>query len=197
MLRKLHISHMGVIKMKQKARNYFWWPKIDTDIEALANTYKICLETRCEPRKTALTPWQWPSTPWTRVHIDFMGRVHNCMFLIVIDAHSKWPEVVNMKKDTTSKKLIKVLDEMFSRFGLPKLLVSENGPKLTSADFREFLKKLKIKHIYSPPYYPATNGAAENFVRTIKDKVEKMIRDGHSLDFSINKFLSDYRTTEH
>ncbi|XP_046737570.1 uncharacterized protein K02A2.6-like [Diprion similis] len=196
-LKELHSSHMGVVKMKQLARNYFWWPYLDEDIENLANSCKICLENRPEPTKTSLTPWQWPSTPWSRIHIDFMGPFHNCMFLIVVDAHSKWTEVINMKKDTTAHKLIKVLDEIFSRYGIPKHLVSDNGPQLSSDEFRKFLKMYKIKHTFSPPYYPATNGAAENFVKTVKTKVDKMIKDGYPLDSAINRFLIDYRNTPH
>lgn len=66
---------------------------------------------------------------------------------------------------------------------------------MTSADFRQFLKRYNIKHTYSSPYHPATNGAAENFVKTVKSKVDKIIRDGNTLDFSLNRFLSDYRNT--
>lgn len=197
MLNELHCSHLGVVKMKQTARNYFWWPDIDSEIENVANTCKICLESRPNPQKSTFTPWQWPSEPWSRIHVDFMGPFQGYMFLIIIDAHSKWPEVINMKKNTTAHKLIQVLDTMFSTFGLPKLLVSDNGPQLTSVDFRAYLKNYRIKHVLSPPYHPASNGAAENFVRTVKDKVGKMIRDGHSLEFSVNRFLFDYRNTEH
>lgn len=197
LLQELHSSHQGVVKMKQTARNYFWWPYIDAKIEELSNTCKICLESRAEPPKTALTPWQWPSKPWSRIHIDFMGPFHGCMFLIIVDAHTKWPEVLNTKKDTTATKLIKELDGIFSRFGLPTHVVSDNGPQLTSAEFRAYLRQYKIKHTFSAPYHPATNGAAENMVRTVKSKVDKIIRDGHSLEFAMNRFLSDYRSTSH
>ena len=36
----------------------------------------------------------------------------------------------------------------------------------TSDEFNKFLKVDGIKHSYTPPYYPATNGVAENYVNT-------------------------------
>ena len=37
--------------------------------------------------------WEWPATPWQRIHVDFAGPFVGRMFLIIVDAHSKWPEV--------------------------------------------------------------------------------------------------------
>ena len=38
----------------------------------------------------------WPSTPWTRIHINFAEQGKQNI-LIVVDAHSHWPEVFAMK----------------------------------------------------------------------------------------------------
>ena len=51
MLRELHASHMGAIKMKQLARNYFWWPNLNEDIEQSIGICTICLESRCNTQK--------------------------------------------------------------------------------------------------------------------------------------------------
>lgn len=197
MLNELHASHMGITKMKQLARNYFWWPNLNEDIEQITSSCKICLESRGETPKTALTPWQWPSEPWTRIHSDFLCPFHGCMFLLVLDAHSKWPEIFNMKNNTQATKLIKVFKQLFCRHGLPDLLVSDNGRQYTSNEFAIFLKEQKISHSFTPPYCPATNGAAENFVKTFKSNVDKIVRDGKSLDDAVNLFLFDYRSTPH
>jgi len=76
-------------------------------------------------------------------------------------------------------------------------MVVDNGPQLKSDEFLSFLKRNRIKFSFSPPYHPATNGAAENFVKTFKDKVDKIVSDGKSLEYAINLFLFDYRSTEH
>lgn len=174
------------------ARNYFCWPYLDEDIEAITAVCTICLESCAETPKISLTTWQWPSKPWSRMHTDFLGPFHGNMFLLVVDAHSKRPEVFLMKNNTQASKLISVFRILFSRFRIPEHVVSDNGTNYKSAEFRECLKINGVKHTFSPPYHPATNGATENFVKTFKDKVDKIIRDNNTLDQAVNLFLSDY-----
>ena len=87
------------------------------------------------------------------------------MFLLVIDAHSKWPEI-HVMTDTIAGKTIKVMRLLFAQFGLPKQLVSDNGPQFVSEEFGEFFKAHGVKHLRSTPHHPATNGAVEWLVRT-------------------------------
>lgn len=197
MLNELHASHLGMVKMKQLARSYFWWPNLNRDIEEITSKCKNCLGARSEAPAVKFTPWQWPSKPWTRVHADFCGPFHGRMFLLMVDAHSKWPEAIDMGSNTRADKVVSVMRKIFCRFGLPEHMVVDNGPQLKSDEFRDFLKRNRIKCSFSPPYYPATNGAAENFVRTFKDKVDKIVADGKSLEYAVNLFLFDYRSTEH
>jgi len=102
-----------------------------------------------------------------------------------------------MKTNTQANRLISVFDNLYARFGLPEHVVTDNGPQYRSDEFRNFLKIKGIKHTFSPPYYPATNGAAENFVRTFKSNVDKIVKDGISLEKAVNMFLLDYRTVEY
>ena len=95
-LTELHDGHPGMNKMKQIARSHVWWPNIDRDIEKASKACGSCQEVRNSPPEAPLHPWTWPSNPWVRVHVDFAGPFLNRMFLVVIDAYSKWPEVVDM-----------------------------------------------------------------------------------------------------
>ena len=56
------------------------------------------------------------------------------MFILLVDAHSKWPEVFEMP-NTTSQKTIEILLQVFSAYGLPEQLVSDNGPQFISREF--------------------------------------------------------------
>jgi hypothetical protein len=49
------------------------------------------------PQVAPLHPWEWPSAPWERVHADFAGPFMDSMFLVLVCAHSKWLEVVQIK----------------------------------------------------------------------------------------------------
>lgn len=194
-LAELHTGHCGVVRMKEIARSYFWWPGLDAAIEEKAASCADCQKLRNQPQLAPLHPWNWPEEPWQRIHIDFAGPVENHMFLVAVDAHSKWPEVAIMK-NTSSEKTIEELRSMFSRYGLPQQLVSDNGPQLVSEEFETFMVENGIQHIKSAPYHPATNGLAERFVQTMKHAL-KSSQGSKSLNRRLNAFLLSYRNTPH
>ena len=145
------------------------------------------------PAKAPLHPWARPTVPWERIHVDYVGPILKKMLLVAVDAHFKWPEVCVMTS-TTSANTISALREMFARLGIPRQLVSDNGPQFTSEEFVHFMRANGVKHIRSAPYYPASNGAAECLVQTIKQAVHQ---NGIPLERTLASFLLRYRTTPH
>ena len=127
-----------------------------------------------------------------RVHIDFAGPVDKHMLLILVDSHSKWIEAIPMKS-TTASDTIEVLEEIFACIGLPETLVSDNGPQFTSVEFKLFCKDNNIRHLYSAPYHPSSNGLAERGVQTVKMMLKK--NSGGSLQSRLNRSLFAYRST--
>ena len=195
-LEELHDSHLGIVKMKALARSYVWWPGMNQQIEELAKTCSGCQQNQNMPSKVPLHPWEWATTPWQRIHIDFAGPFQGLLFLVVVDAHSKWPEVIPMKS-TSSAKTIEVLRNLFARFGIPDQIVSDNGPQFVSEEFRSFAKTNGIRHITSAPYHPATNGLAERSVQTFKRALRSMSESSSSVREKLAKFLMAYRNTPH
>ena len=115
------------------------------------------------PTKTLLHPWPKPSEPWQRLHIDYAGPIEGQYFLVIVDALSKWPEIISTKSITTQQ-TIQILLYVFARYGLPEVVVSDNGTQFKSSQFVEFMVQNGIKHICSSPYYPMSNGQAGKFV---------------------------------
>ena len=113
------------------------------------------------------------------------------MFLIVVDAHSKWPEVYPMST-TTAEKTIEVLRHIFASHGLPMQVVTDNGPQFTAKEFAMFLRNNGVKHIRT---IPASNGLAEHFVQSFKHALQASRNDGRSLLHSIATFLLTHRRT--
>ena len=81
--------------------------------------------------------WEWPTPPWSRLHIDYAGPFQGKMFLVVVDAHSKWMEVSIVTSATTAV-TIQNLRRMFATHGLPRTVVSDNGSVFTSNEFQTF-----------------------------------------------------------
>ncbi len=92
------------------------------------------------------------------------------MWLIVIDAHSKWLEV-RVLSSTTS---ISIISTLRSIFGLPSIIVSDNGRNLIRSKFEHFLTQNGIKHMLSSPYHPSSNGLVERGVQVFKREMLKL-----------------------
>ena len=134
LLNQIHEEHPGICKMKALARCYLWWPSLDKDIEKKVQFCGVCAAVRNSPPVAPLHTWQWPSRIWQRLHIDFAQK-GNDSFLVLIDSHSKWLEVVEMKS-TTAQKTCEVLRTMFASYGLPEEIVTDNGPQFISSVFK-------------------------------------------------------------
>ena len=196
LIEELHQDHPGASRMKSVARSYFWYPGLDKDLEDRAQGCVACQGVKNFPPVAPLHPWVWPATPWQRIHVDFAGPFMNKTYLLVIDAHSKWPEIIEMNS-TTTQRTITELRKLFSAYGLPLQLVSDNGPQFISEDFAQFMKSNGIKHIRCAPYHPASNGAVERLVQTFKKAMKTAKECSKDLQQALSSFLLTYRTTPH
>lgn len=196
LLKELHVGHMGIVKMKCMARSTMWWPGIDAEIERACRSCSTCAADSAAPPRAPPQPWPYISEPWTRLHVDFLGPFHGKTFLVIIDATSKWLEVFQMQR-TTAEAVIKVLRETFARFGLPKEVVSDNGPPFSSKEYNEFMTRNGVKVSFSAVYHPASNGAAEGAVKLCKRAVRKALRDGCDVDAALQTYLFTYRNVTH
>ena len=195
-LQEIHHTHMGIVRMKMIARSYVWWPRIDSDIEQMVKSCIPCQQNRNAPPVAQMHPWIWPMKPWQRVHVDFAGPIGGKSYLILVDAHSKWPEVIGMKS-TTAGATIKVLRRIFATHGLPNQLVSDNGPQFCSAEVAYFLKANGIKHIRCAPYHPSSNGCGEQFVQMFKRALRAADDRGLTAEQRLMGFLLTYRSSPH
>ena len=194
MLQMLHESHPGVSAMRDLARFYVWWPHVDDDVEAHVAACSSCQAGRGQEPEVPLYSWNVPTEAWSRVHADFAGPYEGHMWLLVIDAYSKWLEVVKMKT-TTSAATIAKLREIFARQGVVRTLVTDNGPQWTSEEFKRWCSSNFIHHITGNPYHPKTNGLAERAVRTFKTRMSAARRTTPDLHARLQKFLLTYRNT--
>ena len=88
---------------------------------------------------TFLNPWVWPDAPWTHIYVTYARSFLGKRFFIVVDAHSKRPEVLIMNS-ATSQSTVEALCTLFGRYGLAKQLVFDNGSQFVSSDFVHLLR---------------------------------------------------------
>ncbi len=141
---------------------------IYTDIEETAKVCKTCQMSHHAPAKAKVHPWEWTTKRWSRLHIDFAGPFQGKVFLVVVDAHSKWLEV-SLMSFMSSSAVINTLRLLFATHGLPDVIVSDNGAAFTSTEFQGFADRNGIRHVTTAPYHPSSNGQAERMVQTTKE----------------------------
>ena len=190
----LHEAHPGIVRMKNLARGYVWWPEIDKDLEDKVKSCKTCQTNRKSPPVAPLHPWSWPQKPGQGYTLTMQDHSWGRCFLLLIDAHSKWMDI-HVTNATSSAATIDLLRKSFAALGLPEVLVSDNAPNFTSQEFDVFVKKNAIKHVKTPPYHPASNGLVERAVQTFKEGMRKQ-KDG-TVETKLSRFLFKYRITPH
>ena len=124
-LKVQHVGHSGVTKMKQLARSIVWWPGIGKDLENNVRVNEQGALTQKLPSHEPLHPWERPSHPWARLNVNYAGPFMGKMFLVLIDAYSKWKDMHTVPS-ATSHSTISVLRTIFASHGLPEIFVSDN-----------------------------------------------------------------------
>lgn len=73
-----------------------------------------------------------------------------------------------MVNSTYTEDNIPLLEVFFRLYGYPKVMISDNGPPFSSAQYKQYCINRNIKLLNTPPYHQACNGLAENGVQTLK-----------------------------
>ena len=128
-----------------------YWRRMDRDIESLVKSRKGCtLAVKVPP--IHFSPWPETDFSWSRLHIDFAGPLNGSYYLIIVESFSKWPEILRCKK-LPAGIFIRFLQKLFTRFGVPVFIVSDNAIQFTSKEFKGFCKMFVLISVTS--YHPS------------------------------------------
>jgi hypothetical protein len=172
MIKLAHQGHLGIAKTKRRAKDAIWWPQMNnSQLEQMVFNCQACSRHAVQQRREPLCNSPLLAMPWEKVGVHLLEApgVH---FLIVVDYYSRYPEVKQLDK-TRSYDVILAMKGTFSRFGIPKVVVSDNGPQFASGEFKEFSKTYQFVHETSSPKYLQGNGLAERTVGTVKALFKK------------------------
>ncbi|XP_042948598.1 uncharacterized protein LOC122281293, partial [Carya illinoinensis] len=112
--------------------------------------------------------------------IDFMGRFPPSFgfayILLAVDYVSKWVEAIATTTNDAKVALKFLHKNIFTRFGTPRAIISDEGTHFCNKLFENLLSKYGVKHKIALAYHPQTNGQAEISNREIKNILEKMVK---------------------
>ena len=78
-------------------------PRLDFNVDSAVKSCEPCLFFELSPPKSSLNPCLWTPKPWVRIYVDFAGPLYGKTNFVIVNTHSKWPEVYEMISTTTSK----------------------------------------------------------------------------------------------
>ena len=108
---------------------------------------------------------QLPDYPWQKVGSDLF-ELGGSTFLLVVDYFSRFVEISKLTT-TCSSSIITILKSIFARYGIPEIMISNNGPQYMSWEMKQFAKQYGFNHITSSPHYPQSNGQAKRALQTV------------------------------
>ena len=176
-------GHLGARKCAQRIRMSFWWPTVVTDIKQYCATCNECqLRTRKTIRnQTLMQAIVRPSQTWDKVNCDLINPLEekslagHTYVLVLIDQCSRWVEAIPLKA-ATAKASCDALLEIFTRTGIPKVIVSDNGINFTSNLTAEFRARLECTPRFSTPGYLEGDSLVERHNAVIKNMLHHVIR---------------------
>lgn len=194
-------AHQGMVRTKQRLRQIYWWPAMDRMAEEQIRECNICansdriLKTNTAPIELT----EWPTRAWDRLAVDIRGPDQTLgqqyqFALVVVDYYSKWSEV-ELLREVSTKQVVNMFRKLFAREGIPRCIVSDNGPQFLSSEFVEFMAEFGIKHQRAPIYSPISNGLVERFNRTLGGFLETAKRLGGDLSHRIAHMVGTYNAT--
>ena len=136
MLEKLHRSHLGIVKTKQRARDIMYWPGMNQQIENIIGECSSCLKYQRANTKEPMKSHTIPEIPWYKIGVDLFEYAGE-HYIVAVDYLSKFP-LVQRLKDQTSRQVIEVMKGWFGVHGVPSEIVSDNGPCFNSSEYNDF-----------------------------------------------------------
>eukprot|EP00111_Clytia_hemisphaerica_P012925 TCONS_00037964-protein len=193
-------GHFGVEKTINKVWQSYFWPGMYQDVVTYVEKCEGCREHKGKALKASLQ--SIPCTlPWQDITVDILGPFKmtitgNKYILSFVDRFSSWPEAFCIPSCETPVLAQIMVDEIITRHGVPRSILSDNGPNFVSLLMKEVCAILGMEKLTTTPYHCQTNGMCERFHRSIA-RCLAQYTDKHQDDWDkyLPMVLFAYRTS--
>ena len=177
-------GHMGAKKTIATIAENFYWPKMARQIKEYIKRCTVCL--RHNPKDGKHTaPIQSSDKAnflFEKIAIDLIGpfkkmsKKKHMYALTIVDIATRWGEAIPLKRIDAESICTELLN-VFSRYGFPQTLLSDNGSQFKGQMTQAIMKMLNITQVHSTIYHPQSNGVIERLNKTIKNMLLKVTVD--------------------
>ncbi|KAL4284813.1 hypothetical protein GQ457_16G018090 [Hibiscus cannabinus] len=198
-------GHFGGNKTTAKVlQSGLYWPTLHRDAQLFYQQCDRCQRTGNISRRNEMPLQNILEVELFDVWgIDFMGpfpsSFGNLYILLAVDYVSKWVEAIATTHNDAKTVQRFIKKNIFTRFGTPRVIISDEGRHFDNRSIAATLRKLGINHNLSTAYHPQTNGQAEVSNREIKSILEKVVNPNRKdwslrLDDALWAYRTAYKT---
>ena len=192
-----HQHHLRIVKTKCLLQSKVWFPGIDKYVEQLIASCIPCLAVGPSVPSPPLHIGEVPEEAWHTLCIDFLDPLPTGQHLLsIIDKTTRHP-VVDIISITSASTVIPRLERIFAAYGLPAIVLIDNGPPFLGYEFSGFLKDYAIQHCRIPPKWPHANDLVQNFNKPLLKTIRTASLKGKDWRRAIYGFLLNYRCTSY
>jgi transposase InsO family protein len=180
----------------------YYWPSIFKDAAKYVRSCDSCQRIG-RPTSADEIPLraQVMIEPFEKWALDFVGPISPMSrkknyILVCTDYVTKWVEAKSLFRATEKSVVEFIYEDIFTRFGVPHEIVTDQGTQFTSKLMKELMEKYGIKHCKSSPYHPQANGQVESTNKVLETILTKTVQLHHrDWDDRLPEALWAYRTT--
>lgn len=177
-------AHLGVDKTHKRVLNNYFWPGLFLDVVNYVRNCVICQRVKIEQRKPmGLLGQRIVEKPWDVVAIDIVGPLPRSKsgfvhLLVMQDLFTKWIELEPLRAANGPKIALSLENCLITRWGCPRVIVSDNGTEFVNREISHFCSQYKIRQSTIPPYDAQAN-PVERVNRVLKTMIVAYLKQVH------------------
>lgn len=199
-------AHNGTERMRQNIKFFYHWPNMDHDIKKYVKNCPICEKAKVTKHtKSPMMITTVATQPFQKIYVDIVGPINptsdqgNTYILTCNCSLTKYVIAVPMPDFTAYTTARNLVHEVFLKYGLPEIIVTDNGTNFISDTMKQVNKLFKIKKVFTTPYHPQSN-QIERFHRTLGTYMKALVQKEQHLwceylDFATFAYNSSHNIT--
>ena len=189
-------GHFGREATYNRVKDRYYWKNMKKDVEEYVKSCDKCQRRGKPVGKHELHSIR-TNEPFERIGIDIVGPLPeskngNRYIVVAVDYFTKWSEARALKEATAKEVSRFIYEDIICRHGCPKRILSDRGTHFNNQLIKDLTNKFDIRHGFSTPYHPKTNGLVERFNKTLCESLAKLGEE--DWDEHIAPVLFAYRT---
>lgn len=205
-IKKEHeVAHFGAEKTSHSLKRHYTWPGMSAQVKKFCRECFKC-QTSKAPNLNTTPPMgaqkEFVEHPWQFITLDFVGPLpvsgrgrHTCL-LVVTDVFSKFVLVQPFREAKASSVAEFLKNMVFLLFGVPEIVLTDNGTQFTSKLFRQLLEEFNVTHWLTPSYHPQVNNT-ERVNRVITTAIRATLKQHKNWADNLQEIACAIRSAVH